>query len=109
MGWVCDMTSGVLEERDDPMIAGGIPPALLIPTAEKRALSALPIKFISCEPRGSVAQTGARYELGNAGRTAESKPQTWVCSAAITRSRRGYVVGYRPRQGRRREAQGRKS
>src|SRR5215467_4473523 len=37
MGWVCDMTPGVLEARDDPMIAGGIPPALLIPTAERRA------------------------------------------------------------------------
>jgi len=31
------MTPGVLEARDDPMIVDGIPPALLIPTAEKRA------------------------------------------------------------------------
>ena len=86
----CDVTPRVLEVRDDPMIADGIPPARLIPTAEKRAWSALPIKFISCAPRGSVAQTGARYEPGNAGRTAESKPQTWVGCAAITRSSRCY-------------------
>jgi hypothetical protein len=37
MGWVCDMTPGVLEARDDPMIAGGISPARLIQTAERRA------------------------------------------------------------------------
>jgi hypothetical protein len=37
MGWVCDMTAGMLEAQDDPMIAGAFPPVLLIPTAARRA------------------------------------------------------------------------
>jgi len=53
------------------MIADGIPPARLIPTVEKTRLVGSANKITSCEPRGSVAQTGARYEPGNANRTVE--------------------------------------
>lgn len=77
------------------MIAGGLPAALLIPAAEKRAQPALPINLISSEPRGSAAQTSAGYELGDADRPRSRSPNVGrLCGDYKKQSQlRGRILG----------------